>query len=35
MNWNEFAQTMTALAAIGMILVGSLQLKAYLKGQFF
>ena len=35
MNLNEFVQTMSALAAISMILMSSLQLKAYLKGRFF
>jgi len=33
MNLNEFVQTMSALGAISMILVGSLQLKACLKGR--
>lgn len=28
----DFVQTMSALSAIGMILIGSLHLKAYLKG---
>jgi len=32
MNLFTFVQTMSALAAIGMILFGSLHLKAYLKG---
>lgn len=33
MNLTEFTQTMTALAAISMILIGSLHLKAFLKGK--
>lgn len=32
MNLMEVVQTMSALAAISMILIGSLHLKAYLKG---
>lgn len=32
MNPMEFVHTMSALAAIGLILIGSLHLKAFLKG---
>lgn len=32
MNLFDFVHTMTALSAISLILLGSLHLKAYLKG---
>lgn len=34
MNWNELLQTMNALAAISILLIGSLRLKSYLKGLY-